>query len=1333
MTEAVRSPGAASGERARFDVFLSYNSREKGLVERIARKLRESGVNPWLDDWYLAGGDHWQEKLAEGLARSSACAVFLGPSDLGAWEREELAVAADRVAKERGFRLFLVLLPGVPEGFDVSSLSTFLSTRKWVDLRQGFKDERAFQKLVNAVHGLPMGPDQRVEAAPGECPYRSLEVFDEQHAKFFFGRAADTQRLIEKLKTTNFLAVLGPSGSGKSSLVLAGLVPALRGGSLRGSEAWTISTLKPGEHPLDRLTGRLVKLYPHLVAHRVRDDLATDVRTLRLLISQPPASDPRSERVVWIVDQCEEVFTLCRDDQERRLFLLNLLHASTAGGPGTVILTMRADFYTRCAAYPELTQQLAAHQYLVGPLDADGLNEAIEEPAFLVGLEFEPGLVDIILEEVEHQPGALPLLEHALYELWQRRAGSVLSLRAYRDTGGVAGALAKRADETWAALDERQKAIARRTLLRLTQPGEGTEDTRRRAALSELVTRRADFDAVEAVVQELAKARLVTTSTVEAGSEPWVDVSHEALIRNWRRLRQWLEEDREGLLVHRRLTEAAQEWEALDRDPGALYRGARLVAALEWAAQHETESNPLERAFLEASVAAERSELEAARNRARRFRLLSLALGGFLLAAAAAAGYAIHEKQNADSQRRVADSRGLAGQARASMDRRLDVAALLAVSAWKTSPTIEARDAALTAMQRVDRIEGFLRAPDGIDTGSLSFSPDGRTLAVSGFNRIRLWDVGARRERGAPLTGDGSAGLAYSPRGNVLAAVDGNGRVELLNLRTGKVIRQPDACAATMAFSPDGRRIAFGRYDGGVIVQSVSGGGPTQVLRPTTKACVPRRPSTVQFDRAGRGLIAISDNGRLTEWEIAPRTRTRFEARLPIAPFSVTFAPNGERAAFTTPDGKVGLVGLGGRNVTRYLDVSVGKTADDPLRFSPDGRTLAIITADGTIELRTVSDGRPITRLEGNHDAFAIAFSPDGKLLAASGNEVVTLWRLGPSTLSRRLSAGVLSRGSLTQDQEFQRLAFRPGHETLALADGDGTRLWQLGSHPHVRTFHVAYGSEGDGLAFSSRDLLAVSDFAIHLVDVDHPGPGRSLGSGTAVAFDPLGDRLAVGDYGGKIRIWNVATSPPRPGPSVSRTNGVIWSVAFSPDGRTLAAGGYGQPVTLWDVTGASPKVRHFLSGLISAVLSVAFSPDGKLVVAGSKDRTIGLWDVRSGKPAGEPILADGPVESVAVSPDGSTIAAATSDGNVQLWDERTHRSLGDPLPGYAVAFSSDKKWLATATPGGPTLWPALLWRNETGFQSRLCDVASRNLTRGEWQEFGSSAPWHQICKRWPA
>jgi hypothetical protein len=496
-----------------FDVFLSHNSHEKPVVERIATKLAAANLRPWLDKWCLTPGGDWQEELAAGLRASASCAVLVGPSDAGDWEREEWRVALNRAATNRAFRIFLVLLPGVPEPFDVNALSPFLSTRTWVDFRKGFESARQFQALVNAIKGVPAGQPE-VVAADGVCPYRGLQTFDEQHAEFFFGRDADIQRLVEKLKGTRFVIVLGASGSGKSSLVRAGLVPALRSGALPGSHAWPIHVLTPGSLPLTRLAAELVRSGAASSLPDMLDRLAADRRTLHLaaaLATHGQAEDPRQ---LWVVDQFEEVFTLCSDEDERRHFLDNLLYASAIpGGPCVAVLTMRADFYARCAAYPELAARVAAQQFLVSPMDVDGVRQAIVAPAERVGLEFEEGLVDTILDAVMRQPGALPLLEHALLELWERRRGRMLTLEGYRESGGVDGAVARRADAIYDGFTPEQQAVARRILLRLKQVGDGTSDTRRRARIAELATTLAETDTVERVVRALADARLLTTSS----------------------------------------------------------------------------------------------------------------------------------------------------------------------------------------------------------------------------------------------------------------------------------------------------------------------------------------------------------------------------------------------------------------------------------------------------------------------------------------------------------------------------------------------------------------------------------------------------------------------------------------------------------------------------------------------------------------------------------------------------------------------------------------------------------------------------------------------------
>jgi CHASE2 domain-containing sensor protein len=611
----VRTAGAEPGAKggARFDVFLSYNSRDREMVERIAERLKRSGLEPWLDVWSQTPGGEWQEELGRGIEASRACAVFVGPSDLGAWGLQELAFALDRSTRERDFRVFPVLLPGVREPFDPTVLPHFLRTRTWVDFRRGHGSDRALQDIIAAVKGVPFGPSVAIEPWTGLTPYRGLQPFGEEDATLFFGRDREEQRLVEMLKGGRFLAVVGASGSGKSSLVRAGLVPALRAGALPEVTAWTVCVLEPGADPLGILAARLVSLGNGEGMQATLAALSDDPRTLHLASALALSTRPNGERLLLVVDQLEETFTLTSDEEALNSFFDNLIFASSAaGGRCTVAVTLRSDFYPRLAAHSELAQQVSAHQFLLTSMERDGLRQVIEEPARLAGLEFESGLVETILDDVARQPGALPLLEHALLELWERRRGRMLTLEGYRESGGVSGALATRAEAIYGGFDAERKAVAQRVLLRLTQPGEGTEDTRRQATMNELVTRSEEADALEGVVGELAHARMLTVGGEGPEEERRVDVSHEALIRGWQRLRGWVEDDRAGLQVHRRLREAAQEWQRLGRDEALVHRGAQLAEAVEWRKDHEQDLNELERAFLEASLERQARQRRAA-------------------------------------------------------------------------------------------------------------------------------------------------------------------------------------------------------------------------------------------------------------------------------------------------------------------------------------------------------------------------------------------------------------------------------------------------------------------------------------------------------------------------------------------------------------------------------------------------------------------------------------------------------------------------------------------------------------------------------------------------
>ena len=665
----------------RYDVFLSHNSADKPAVEELARRLVQAGLSPFLDIWHLIPGEPFQEAIEEALDQCATVAVFVGPAGAGPWQHEEMRVAIQRRADARRaglrpFRVIPVLLPGAERG-ERSKLPDFLVQATWVEFHSTLDDEQAFHRLAAGIRGQAPGPGPGQAALEGECPYRGLLYFDVEHAPFFFGREALTGWLVDALRGDNrFLAIIGPSGSGKSSLARAGLVAALKQGALDGSAAWPVAIFRPGNRPLESLADALqgaTGIAPSPSALRdLIESLRDDQRMLHLSVRLALQKAPPESRLLLLADQFEEVFTLCSDERERQALIDNLLYAaSAAGGRTVVILAMRADFYPRCAGYPSLAAALSDRQVLVGPMTDEELGRAIERPAQLAGCELEPGLAKRLRQDVQDQPGGLPLLQDALLELWQRRTGRRLTHEAYEAIGGVEGALELRAEAVYAALSPPEQQICQYIFLRLTQPGEGTEDTKRRASIQELVPAAEAAAPIEAVVNKLSdeKTRLITTEGER--QERYVEVAHEALIRVWSRLQGWIDADRAGLLVHRRLTEAAQEWTRLKQDPSVLYRGARLAEAHEWSEAHPGELNEQERAFVRAS--------QAARTRGTRLRYGAVIAIAALLVTALAVF--------ATSQSRLAVERGHSQATATVLKGEADLARETAVAAFNTRST----------------------------------------------------------------------------------------------------------------------------------------------------------------------------------------------------------------------------------------------------------------------------------------------------------------------------------------------------------------------------------------------------------------------------------------------------------------------------------------------------------------------------------------------------------------------------------------------------------------------------------------------------------------------
>ena len=683
---------------------------------------------------------------------------------------------------------------------------------------------------VLVAPGLAMPP------RAGGCPYRGLMAFQPEDGDLFFGREEIVASTVGQTLASGFMAVVGASGSGKSSLVRAGVIPAFR----RAREG-AVRLMTPGSDPVDELR--------------------------RSVGTGPPS--------LLVVDQLEEAFTLCPDEAGRGRFFDALIDLHEAG-PTSVVVVLRADFYGRCAAHPRLATALAAHQHLLGPMQADELRRAIEAPAATAGLRLEAGLIDTMLAEVEGEPGVLPLLSHALYESWARRDGRVLTRAGYRAAGGVRGAIAHTAEEVFVACTPQERVLMRRMLLRLTELGETTEDTRRRVPLAELTPEGEGSEQATAVLEQLAGSRLLVVGDDSA------EIAHEALIREWPRLRGWLAEDREGLRALRQLTTAARSWEDAGRDDGDLYRGPRLVAAVELAGT-ERQLPRVEREFLEASRDAHDRELAVARRRARRLRVLLAVVAAALVAALIAGSFALIQRGSARRTATVAQAGRLAAQSREVAAQHPDLGLLLSLEAGNLDDSVDSRGALLGALEHGSRIRAWLHGFDA-PVNATAYSPDGRLLATVTLGGTTLWDTETWRPVGPPLRssqGDWN-GVDFSPDGRTLAIAGGEGRVELWDVATRKKRRElsdpagassDEPALATVRFSPDGSVLAAGGQEANHVTlwDAASGrviGAPIETHPPQLGGA-----HSISFSPDSKRIAVPGAPGTVGIWEVATGRR----------------------------------------------------------------------------------------------------------------------------------------------------------------------------------------------------------------------------------------------------------------------------------------------------------------------------------------------------------------------------------------------------------------------------------------------------------------------------
>jgi WD40 repeat protein/DNA-binding SARP family transcriptional activator len=1116
---------------------------------------------------------------------------------------------------------------------------------------------------------------------PGEPPFKGLQFFDEPDSTIFFGREMLTQRILSQVQVmvgsvapTPFFTVIGASGSGKSSLVRAGLVPALR------RDGYDVQVITPGPNP---------------------------------------STHPLGGNGILVIDQFEELFTLCHNEPQRAAFLDSLF-----SGIRDILIVLRADFYAHCAQYPRLRETLCARQEYIGPMDAAELRRAIEEPACQNGWDFEPGLVELILRDVgvsegnPPEPGALPLLEHALLETWKRRRGRTLTLKGYAEAGGVRGAIAHTAESMLLQLSADDQALVRRIFLRLTALGEGSgdgfasHDTRRRVSRSELATDVDETAPLDTLLRKLAEARLITLSAENA------EVAHEALIREWPTLRQWLSEDRDALRLHRHITESALAWERLGRDPGELYRGARLAQALEWAQDHTKDLNTLERDYLLISqqlAEAELIEREQQRQReletalrfaesaqklaeterqrateqaqnAKRLRQRAWALTGALglallliIATVWLAGVANANAKKAQTNaqqanaeantRATAESVALAQQGTAEAERaRADEQKNAALSAQATAESERVRAEGAQAEAEAQRLNAVQQAAINFarelaSNSSLNLEKDSQLSLLLALRAIEVvqavgidpipWDVQQAlhnviiqsRLIYSVYDEHGSWYALYSPDGKWIAVekdqpTSDSGvfsiTTSIRDAATGK--EQVSYGGYPTDFSPDGKWLSVSEWEN-LGIESVKDVLTGQRLITITGVIGTRGGFTgVTFSPDGNWLAwggggyadtnGMGDEPRL--WDI---TAWRKAGAQPGLTLTISDSLHTTDGGCTTmyapisfsPDGQRMASSCGGdhfvQQIVKVWDVSTRQLLwESPVQshwifmvdFSPDGSRLVSGDYNGNAFVWDAATGEQLMSLKDFTGYIqAIAYSPDGSLIAAVGDDVM-VWDAYTGKVAMKIT-----------DRNATGMDFSPDGSRLVVT-GSSVEMWdvtplargELAQKPALPTgYDYKVSPDLSQWIVSRTDGMVEfirSDTLETLAEMRVYTPTSEIQFTSMLNHDNTLLATAGNDT---IAIWDMVTQQKK---MDLQASGPVYFAVFNPDSTLLVSGGSYGEVTIWDL--ATGKKLHTLPIPLAEVFWAQFSPDGtRLVVSGwmdpqyAMDGRLLIWDLTPG------------------------------------------------------------------------------------------------------------------------
>lgn len=1139
-------------------------------------------------------------------------------------------------------------------------------------------------------------------------PYRGLAAFTEDEATFFFGREQLIEELLAHLRSApRFLVVVGSSGSGKSSVVQAGLIPALRKGGLPGSQSWQIVTFRPGNDPYAAL--REVKV---------------DLPGIR-------KSAKSESRLLLYADQFEELFALCSETVQQQ-FLDDLLTLIESAPPVTVILTVRADFYGHLLRHA-LGERIKEAQVNVLPMKPEDLRAAIEEPARKAGLRFEAGLVETIIQGTIASAHVLPLLQSALTQLWHKQMQGMLTYDAYKAIGGVAGAISVWADDAYSGLSAQEQPLARRVLTRLVHYGEGgAADTGQRQALTDLVTEPGEQDALRQLVKKLADARLVVTGEGET-----VEIIHDALLREWARLKQWITEQREFYLWRQRLNTQLQMWKAQEEDEGALLRGALLAEAERWLEELPEELNSNEQAYITQGLALQQQEQAAREKQQRNLKTALVVTLLLFLAAAGAAWIAMRqtdlakqrlgearsaestavdeahirataqaeaeaERDRAETQAQIALARQLKVKAQQVFAQQsslwqLEEAVLLAVESLRRYPEREANSvltsAVPTLVGRVSQIEFRGRIP------AFDVSPGGEWIVsveceeyysnsgglICETSSIKIWEVATGYEVAEIMYQGNTTSVNFSPDGQwvLSAGCDeytnyscSRGSAWVWEAATGQEITHVthERQINNVAFSPDGQWVVSAGCD-----------------EHPSYWCT-RSSARVWEAATGREVARVSHEGIIN---------------------AVTFSPDGQRVVLGSDDGTVQVwEATTGREVMRVTH----RDSINAVTFSPDGQRVVSGSDDGTAQVWEAATGRHRAQMTHEDSVRTVAFSPDGQwVVSGSDDGTARVWE----------SETGLEIARMMHESAVRVVAFDPDGRWVVsgavsgLTQNSGTvsaRIWEvatgdeIGRETYVReVYGVAFGPHGDWVVTNGCDEVYTNFGQIYCrvssVRVWKPAPGHILVQAKyrsrvdSVAFSPDGRYAIFGVYNGLAEIWNI-----RSGRIVTSTEQYccVQAVDFSQDGQHVISAGcdrgdpdgscYASSARVWEIETGQEIARGIHTGMLT---TAAFSPDGQMVVSGSQDGIVRTWEAGTGREVAQMMHNDW-VYAVAFSPDGIWIASGGDDDTARVWEAATGREVARVMHEggvKSVAFSPDGRWVVSGSWDGT----ARVWETKTG------------------------------------